>query len=182
MLARAFHDDPVFGWIFPAEGSRHRRLRRYFVTELHHESLRHGAVEVACVDGRVAEPPYGSRPAPGHPGPKRPPSPAICGPSAVVSSSPRSISPWRSAPIRANSRIGTWQSSGSIRSGKETGSAQPCCARGSGDAMRRGCPPTSNPRSWETCRSTSTSASTSPAPWACRRAHPLSAPCGGQAT
>ena len=54
MLARAFHDDPVFGWIFPAEGSRHRRLRRYFVTELHHESLRHGAVEVACADGRVA--------------------------------------------------------------------------------------------------------------------------------
>jgi len=54
MLARAFHDDPVFGWFFPAEGSRHRRLRRYFVTELQHESLRHGAVEVACVDGRVA--------------------------------------------------------------------------------------------------------------------------------
>ena len=75
MLARAFHDDPVFGWFFPAEGSRHRRLRRYFVTELHHESLRHGAVEVACVDGRVAGaaawfPPgekhwHGS--APGHP-------------------------------------------------------------------------------------------------------------------
>jgi hypothetical protein len=54
MLARAFHDDPVFDWCFPAEGLRHRRLRRYFVTELHHESLRHGAVEVACVDGRVA--------------------------------------------------------------------------------------------------------------------------------
>lgn len=54
MLASAFQDDPVFGWIFPAEGSRHRRLRRYFVTELHHESLRHGAVEVARVDGRVA--------------------------------------------------------------------------------------------------------------------------------
>src|SRR5581483_3032068 len=55
MLARAFHDDPVFGWIVPAEGARHRgRLRRFFVTELRHESLRHGAVEVACVDGRVA--------------------------------------------------------------------------------------------------------------------------------
>jgi GNAT superfamily N-acetyltransferase len=54
MLARAFYDDPVFGWIFPAESSRLRRLRGYFVTELHHESLRHGAVEVACVDGRVA--------------------------------------------------------------------------------------------------------------------------------
>ena len=54
MLARAFHDYPVFGWLLPAEGSRHRRLRRYFVTELRHESLRHGAVEVACADGRVA--------------------------------------------------------------------------------------------------------------------------------
>jgi GNAT superfamily N-acetyltransferase len=54
MLARAFHDDPVFGWFFLAEGSRHRRLRRFFVTELHHESLRHGAVEVVCADGRVA--------------------------------------------------------------------------------------------------------------------------------
>jgi GNAT superfamily N-acetyltransferase len=53
-LARAFHDDPVFGWMLPAEGSRHRRLRRFFLTELHHESLRHGAVEVAYVDGRVA--------------------------------------------------------------------------------------------------------------------------------
>lgn len=54
MLARAFHDDPVFGWIFPAVGSRHRRLGRFFTTELRHDSLRHGAVEVACVDGRVA--------------------------------------------------------------------------------------------------------------------------------
>jgi len=54
MLARAFHHDPVFGWMLPAEDSRDRRLRRYFVTELHHESLRHGAVEVACADGRIA--------------------------------------------------------------------------------------------------------------------------------
>jgi hypothetical protein len=54
MLARAFDDDPVFGWFFPAEGSRPRRVRRYFLTELHHESLRHGAVEMAHVDGRVA--------------------------------------------------------------------------------------------------------------------------------
>jgi GNAT superfamily N-acetyltransferase len=53
VLARAFHDDPVAGWFLPAEGSRHRRLRRFFVAELYHESLRHGAVEVACADGRV---------------------------------------------------------------------------------------------------------------------------------
>jgi GNAT superfamily N-acetyltransferase len=54
MLARAFHDDPLFCWMLPAESSRHRRLRRFFVTEMHHESLRPGAVDVACVDGRVA--------------------------------------------------------------------------------------------------------------------------------
>jgi GNAT superfamily N-acetyltransferase len=53
-LARAFHADPVLGWMLPAKGSRHRRLRRFFVTELSHESLRHGAVELACIDGRVA--------------------------------------------------------------------------------------------------------------------------------
>ena len=54
VLARAFHDDPVFGWMLPAEGSRHRRIQRFFVTELHHESLRHGAVDVAWADGSVA--------------------------------------------------------------------------------------------------------------------------------
>jgi GNAT superfamily N-acetyltransferase len=54
VLARAFHDDPVFAWILPVERSRDRRLRRYFTTELRHESLRHGAVEVARIDGRIA--------------------------------------------------------------------------------------------------------------------------------
>jgi GNAT superfamily N-acetyltransferase len=53
VLARAFHDDPAFLWMFPVEGSRARRLRRYFITELQHEALRHGAVEVACADGRI---------------------------------------------------------------------------------------------------------------------------------
>jgi len=51
----------------------------------------------------------------------------------------------------------------------------------SGGAVRRGCPPTSNPRTWKMGRSTSISVSTSPAPWVCRRV-PLSAPCGCQAT
>jgi GNAT superfamily N-acetyltransferase len=54
VLALAFYDDPVFSWLVPGEGSRQRRLRRFFMTELRHESLRHGAVEVGCVDGRVA--------------------------------------------------------------------------------------------------------------------------------
>lgn len=53
VLARAFHADPVFCWILPAERSRARRLRRFFAAELRHESLRHGGVEVACDGGRI---------------------------------------------------------------------------------------------------------------------------------
>jgi len=40
--------------MLPVEDTRNRRLRRYFVTELHHESLRHGGVEVARDSGRIA--------------------------------------------------------------------------------------------------------------------------------
>ncbi len=54
VLARAFHDDPVFGWFLPAAGTRDRRLRQYFLTELRYESILRGVVEVACVDGRIA--------------------------------------------------------------------------------------------------------------------------------
>jgi ribosomal protein S18 acetylase RimI-like enzyme len=54
VLARAFHDDPMFSWVLPVEDTRNRRLRRYFVTELRHESLRHGGVEVARDSGRIA--------------------------------------------------------------------------------------------------------------------------------
>ena len=38
----------------PVEETRNRWLRRYFVTELRHESLRHGGVEVARDGGRIA--------------------------------------------------------------------------------------------------------------------------------
>jgi ribosomal protein S18 acetylase RimI-like enzyme len=54
VLARAFHDDPVFSWMLPVEDTRNRRLRRYFVSELRRESLRHGGVEVARDSGRIA--------------------------------------------------------------------------------------------------------------------------------
>jgi ribosomal protein S18 acetylase RimI-like enzyme len=54
VLARAFHDDPVFSWMLPAEDTRNHRLRRYFVTELRHEPPRHGAVEAARDNGRTA--------------------------------------------------------------------------------------------------------------------------------
>lgn len=53
VLARAFSRDPMFSWILPAEGTRIRRLRRYFATELRHPSLRHDEVEVACDEGRI---------------------------------------------------------------------------------------------------------------------------------
>jgi len=54
VFTRAFHDDPAFSWILPAEDTRSRRLRRYFVIELRRESLRHGGVEVARDGGRIA--------------------------------------------------------------------------------------------------------------------------------
>jgi hypothetical protein len=121
MLARAFHDDPLFGWILPAESSRLRRLRRFFVTELNHQSLRHGGVEVACSDERVAGAAVWFPPAPGHSGQERPPCPDICEPSAATSASAPGMSPSRYPPIRAKSRTGIWDSSGSIRSSKDTG-------------------------------------------------------------
>jgi GNAT superfamily N-acetyltransferase len=54
VLARAFAVDPTFAWMLPDERSRPRRLRRFFRTELRHESLRQGAVELARIDGRAA--------------------------------------------------------------------------------------------------------------------------------
>jgi ribosomal protein S18 acetylase RimI-like enzyme len=54
LLARAFHADPAMSWILPDERSRNRGLRRYFLTELRNESLRHGAVELAYTNGRMA--------------------------------------------------------------------------------------------------------------------------------
>lgn len=54
LLARAFGADPVFAWLCPAEGSRARRLRRFFLTELRHRYLRHGAVELATLGGSLA--------------------------------------------------------------------------------------------------------------------------------
>ncbi len=35
-LAKAFQDDPVFGWLMPDDASRAARLRRFFGRELHH--------------------------------------------------------------------------------------------------------------------------------------------------
>ena len=52
-LALTFQHDPVISWMLPSEGSRIRRLRRYYVTELRQESLRHKAVDVASKDGRI---------------------------------------------------------------------------------------------------------------------------------
>lgn len=54
LLARAFQADPVFAWLCPKERSRPRRLRRFFLTELHHRYLRHGAVDLATLDGHPA--------------------------------------------------------------------------------------------------------------------------------
>jgi ribosomal protein S18 acetylase RimI-like enzyme len=44
MLAEAFADDPVFGWLMPDDSRRKARLRRYFGIDLQHLTLPRGRV------------------------------------------------------------------------------------------------------------------------------------------
>jgi len=44
VMARAFHDDPVLGWLLPDPGKRPARLRRFFGIELRHVALPRGCV------------------------------------------------------------------------------------------------------------------------------------------
>jgi ribosomal protein S18 acetylase RimI-like enzyme len=44
VLAEAFFDDPVFGWLIPEDGKRRARLRRYFGIELRYYTLPRGRV------------------------------------------------------------------------------------------------------------------------------------------
>jgi GNAT superfamily N-acetyltransferase len=44
VLAEAFHDDPMFGWLMPDARKRQTRLRRFFAIELRHLALPRGHV------------------------------------------------------------------------------------------------------------------------------------------
>lgn len=44
VLAEAFHDDPMFGWLIPDDARRPARLRRHFGVELLHLALPRGHV------------------------------------------------------------------------------------------------------------------------------------------
>lgn len=44
VLAHAFYEDPIFGWMMPDERSRLRRLRRFFAIELTRVGLKLGQV------------------------------------------------------------------------------------------------------------------------------------------
>jgi GNAT superfamily N-acetyltransferase len=44
VLAEAFLDDPVFGWLMPEDSKRLTRLRRYFGIELRHFALPRGRI------------------------------------------------------------------------------------------------------------------------------------------
>ena len=54
VLARAFREDPVSGWVLPDPGSRERRLRRYFLTLMRHQMLGLDGAQTALVDGSIA--------------------------------------------------------------------------------------------------------------------------------
>ena len=45
VLAEAFFEDPIFGWLIPNDATRRARLRHYFGTELRHLALPRGRVE-----------------------------------------------------------------------------------------------------------------------------------------
>jgi ribosomal protein S18 acetylase RimI-like enzyme len=45
VLAEAFMEDPIFGWLIPNDANRQARLRHYFGIELRHFALPHGHVE-----------------------------------------------------------------------------------------------------------------------------------------
>jgi GNAT superfamily N-acetyltransferase len=53
VLGRAFENDPPFVWMLPDARSRQARAGRFFATLVRTEALRHGAVEVACLDGAI---------------------------------------------------------------------------------------------------------------------------------
>jgi GNAT superfamily N-acetyltransferase len=44
VLAEAFYDDPVLGWLMPDERKRRARLRRFYGIELRHLALPHGQI------------------------------------------------------------------------------------------------------------------------------------------
>jgi GNAT superfamily N-acetyltransferase len=54
VMARAFYDDPPFGWILPNPATRLERSRRFFVTVSRGEGLARGGIDVALVDNQIA--------------------------------------------------------------------------------------------------------------------------------
>lgn len=53
VLARAFHDDPVFGWLQPDERRRAAVLPGFFAAITRHHFLAGGGVEVAAADDGI---------------------------------------------------------------------------------------------------------------------------------
>ncbi len=67
VLAEAFFDDPVFGWLMPEDSRRLARLRRYFGIELRHYTLPRGRVwTTSDLSGAALSLPPGAWRAPPH--------------------------------------------------------------------------------------------------------------------
>lgn len=67
VLAEAFFDDPMFGWLMPEDSKRRARLRRYFGIELRHYTLPRGRVwTTSDLSGAALSLPPGAWRAPPH--------------------------------------------------------------------------------------------------------------------
>jgi GNAT superfamily N-acetyltransferase len=67
VLADAFYEDPIFGWMMTDERSRLRRLRRFFAVQLRHVGLARGRVWTSedLIGASVSTPPGAWRVPPG---------------------------------------------------------------------------------------------------------------------
>ena len=159
VMAEAFFEDPIYGWLMPDDTKRPARLRRYFAIELRHLGLARGRVWTKRdLTGAALSLPPGAWRSPLH--------------ITLLEGSAFGVHVDRAATLGAAME---WRHMREMRERGTTTSvtsacsptcrarvsAAHCCVRRSSAATGRACPPTSRPQASATLHSTSASASSS---------------------